>query len=319
MMYIKSKSSNGVSHMQKKLDSVTSDIRSFNRFYTKKLGLFNQHLLESDFSLTEARVIYEINHTKNCTANSLIEELGIDKGFMSRILKKLESDGLIGKEKSSTDGRTYILCLTPSGTAAFSKLNEQSDRQIQSLIAHLSKGEYAKLIEAMKYIRTALNSDSNPVNIRTFQIKDIEYITKRHMELYAAEYGFDHTFGEYVSDAVNKFVEAHDAAKENIWIAEVNGKPVGSIALVKAGDSSAQLRWFLIEPHMRGKGLGHKLMTAALNFCREKGYKHVLLWTVSTLETARHLYKSYGFHLKETAEHDIWGNHLVEERWDLDI
>lgn len=153
--------------------------------------------------------------------------------------------------------------------------------------------------------------------VRKFQSKDVEYIIGKHVDIYASEYGFDATFRDYVVEAVYKFVECYDETKENIWIAEANEIAVGVIAIVKVDNSTAQLRWFLIEPQMRGKGLGNILMKTAIDFCVEKEYKQVFLWTISILEAARHLYKRYGFTLTEVNEHDIWGEHLIEERWDL--
>lgn len=173
------------------------------------------------------------------------------------------------------------------------------------------------MVNAMKLIESTLSSGTDNVNIRSFGTNDIETIIKRHMELYAQEYGFDSTFESYVGDAVHKFIESYNKDTENIWVAELNGSTAGFIATVKVDDTTAQLRWFLIEPQARGRGLGKKLMQTVVDFCREKGYKQILLWTISNLETARHLYKLFGFTLTQTNEHDIWGKHLVEERWDL--
>ncbi|MBA1336944.1 MAG: hypothetical protein HPY66_3380 [Firmicutes bacterium] len=161
--------------------------------------------------------------------------------------------------------------------------------------------------------------DRYHAKIRPFKPEEADYIIRRHRDLYADEYGFDSTFESYVGDAVRKFLETYDEGAENIWIAESQGQPVGSIAIVRVDDTTSQLRWFLIEPEMRGKGLGNRLMETAVEFCREKNYKLVYLWTLSILEAARHLYKRYGFELTGTEEHDIWGKHLIEERWDLKL
>lgn len=155
--------------------------------------------------------------------------------------------------------------------------------------------------------------------IRTFNSTDIEHIIERHMELYKREYGFDATFRDYVSDAIYDFAKSYQKNKEDIWVAELNGEVVGSIAIVKVDDSTVQLRWFLIEPHMRGKGLGKSLMTTVIDFCKENNYSKVFLWTISNLKAARHIYKHYGFELTETNKHYIWGKHLIEERWDLEL
>lgn len=163
----------------------------------------------------------------------------------------------------------------------------------------------------------SMEINNNPILIRTYQPGDIEYIVKRHRELYEVEYGFNTKFGDYVEKYMHKFDICHDKTQENIWVAERERKVIGTIALVKVDDSTAQLRWFLIEPEIRGKGLGHTLMKTTIDFCKEKNYKHVLLWTVNILDTARHLYKSYGFNLTETQENEEWGCKLTEERWDL--
>lgn len=156
------------------------------------------------------------------------------------------------------------------------------------------------------------------MEIRTYENKDIEYIIKRHREIYEAEYGFSSEFGDYVEKYVKKFDESHDELKENIWVVEENGKPSGVIAIVRADDNTAQLRWFLVEPGMRGKGLGYMLLKYAIDFCVDRGYRHIFLWTVGLLETARHLYKSFGFILTETANNDSWTKDVIkEERWDL--
>lgn len=303
--------------MEVKNELIIYEIRSFNRFYTKILGLIDQHLLESPFTLTEARVLFEINSSEGCTANILIEKLSIDRGYMSRILKKFEAKGLLYKEKASIDGRTYLLYLTTEGKKAFTYLVEKTNSQIQQLIDKLKKDEQENIVNAMKYIKDTLTSNIYPINIRTFGQRDVEHIIERHVKLYKDEYEFDATFRDYVGNAIYEFVECHDKKRENIWVAELDGIVIGSIAIVKADDSTAQLRWFLIEPNVRGKGLGKRLMTTAMEFCKEKNYRKVFLDTISMLDAARHLYKYYGFELTETTEHDIWGKHLIEERWDL--
>ncbi len=292
-------------------------IRSFNRFYTDILGLLNRHILDSRYSLTEVRILFEIDKTDKCSANMLMEKLNIDRGYMSRILKKFESEGLIRREGSSSDGRKLFLNLTPSGKAIISALEEKSDKQVFQLIGHLAESEQEKLVNSMKYIKNALLDGISPVTIRTYQQKDIDYIIKRHRELYETEYGFSPAFGDYVEKYLLEFHERHDEDWDNIWIAESYNEIVGVIALVKVNVSTAQLRWFLIEPEMRGRGLGHRLMETVIDFCKEKNYDHVVLWTVSMLDAARHLYRHYGFELTETKKNDTWGESLTEERWDL--
>lgn len=303
--------------MENKGDLLVSEIRSFNRFYTNILGLLDKHILDSPYSLTEVRILLEIKKIKDCTAKKLIGKLAIDRGYMSRVLKRFENDGLVAKENSEADKRITILRLTPAGKSVLHELEERSDRQAESLISHLSWDEQQILVSSMKSIKNALVDGINPVKIRAYEPKDIDYIIKRHRELYDIEYGFGREFGDYVEKYVLEFDEHCDKDSENIWIAEADGKQVGVIAIVKVDDSTAQLRWFLIEPHMRSKGLGYRLMKTAVDFCGEKKYKHVFLWTVSILEAARTLYKQFGFELTESKTNDTWGGHLTEERWDI--
>lgn len=306
--------------MEKNDDYVISQVRRFSRFYTNILGLLNQTILDSPYSLTEVRILLEIKRNINCTAAFLIEKLNVDRGYMSRILNRFESEGMITKRNSPLDGRVVFLYLTLKGKETMANLESKSEEQIQRLISHLKGDEKEKMADAMKYVIDSLSPGVNPINIRTYKPEDIEYIIKSHRELYEAEYGFTTEFGEYVEKYVVKFHESHDENAENIWIAEENGRPVGMIAIVKADDSTAQLRWFLIESQMRGKGLGHKLMKTVIDFCKEKNYKHVLLWTVNILEAARHLYKTYGFSLTESVENNTWTDSVIkEERWDLDL
>ncbi len=306
--------------MKKKDVFTISEVRAFSRFYTNILGLLNQSILDSPYSLTEARTLLEIKGTNNCTAALLTQKLDIDRGYLSRILKRFESDGLIVRENSNDDRRIVFLHLTPKGNQVMSNLEGKAELQIQRLINHLTKGEKEKLVDSMKYIKKSLSSGDNSILIRSYKKEDIDFIVERHRELYDKEYGFSSEFVDYVEKYVKEFDKCHDEVKENIWIAEANGKRVGMIALVKAEDDTAQLRWFLIEPEMRGKGLGRKLMKTVIDFCKEKGYRHVFLWTVDILEAARHLYKVYGFALTEKVKNDTWTDDVInEERWDLSL
>jgi DNA-binding MarR family transcriptional regulator/GNAT superfamily N-acetyltransferase len=303
--------------MDKKDSKVVEQIRDFNRFYTNILGLLNAHILDSSYTLTEVRILLEIKKTVDCTANTLITRLSIDRGYMSRIIKRFENNGLIIKESSQADNRISFLRLTQKGKETMSELESKSDDQVENLINHLSDNNQRKLVKAMKYIKNTVLDGLKPISIRNFEPKDIEYIIDRHRVLYENEFGFTSEFGDYVEEYVKKFKEYHDPNKEAIFIAEEDGAPIGVIAIVKAEDTTAQLRWFLIEPEARGKGLGHKLMDTAIDFSKDKGYKHVFLWTVNILEPARHLYREHGFSLTECKEHELWGHQLTEERWDL--
>jgi DNA-binding MarR family transcriptional regulator/N-acetylglutamate synthase-like GNAT family acetyltransferase len=294
-------------------------IRSFSRFYTDLLGLLNRHILDSQYSLTEVRILFEIDKIQKCTANTLMNRLNIDRGYMSRILKNFEANELIRKEISSADGRKVFLSLTQTGKDLLAGLEGKSDRQVQELIGHLAESEREELVRSMQFIKNTLSAEIHPVSIRPYRQGDLPYIIKRHRELYESEYGFSREFGDYVEKYVQKFDEKHDSERETIWVAENGDRLIGAIAIVKADDATAQLRWFLIEPEARGRGLGRRLMKTVIDFCLEKDYKHVFLWTVNILAAARHLYGSYGFELTETKTNDSWGKNLIEERWDLQL
>lgn len=301
-------------------NNIVSEIRSFSRFYTNILGLLNQSILDSPYSLTEVRILLEINMTENCTANTLINKLNIDRGYLSRILNRFKSSEIIIKETCPKDGRLNFLKLTSKGKQILLQLEERSNNQARKLVSHLTKDEIKKLSESMAYIKSSLSFTEDDFKIRNYNSEDIEYIINLHKELYSHEYKFSSAFSDYVEKYVTLFHKSHDKNRENIWIAEINSKPVGLIAIVKESKDIAQLRWFLIEPDMRGKGLGHRLIKTALDFCEEKKYTHVFLWTADILKSARHIYKSYGFNLTESIDNTTWTDKLVkEERWDLDL
>lgn len=307
--------------MEKLQSDIIWEVREFSRFYTNILGLLNKCILNSSYSLTEARILIEICKTKECTANGLIEKLDIDRGYMSRILRKFEGDELITKEKSSEDGRVTFLNLTLRGKEVLGQLEEKSNNQVIKLINHLNFSEKEKLVESMKNIEKLLNEKEDDIIIRKYNYSDIDYIIERHRELYKAEFGFSEEFSDYVKKYVLEFNKKHDENRENIWIAEHNGRQIGVIAVAKGdNDYTAQLRWFLIEPEMRGRGLGRKLVKMVLDFCKEENYKHIFLWTADVLKTARRVYGNYGFKLTETVENTKWtGKKVLEEKWEMDL
>ena len=300
--------------------AVIAEIRSFNRFYTNILGLLNQHILDSSYSLTEIRVLLEIDHTPECAAHDLITRLNIDKGYLSRILKRFETAGHVVRKSSARDGRAFFLELTLAGKQILTGLENRSDNQVAGLIRHLNRSEQEKLLRAMGYISAALTPDPGAVTIRGFQPRDIGHVIRRHREMYTAEYGFTPVFSDYVAATVSQFAADYNPLRENLWVAEINQMIVGMIAVVEFDATTAQMRWFLIESEMRGRKLGRRLIQTALDFCKANGYRHVFLWTANILGAARHLYQSYGFALTETKPNDTWTQEpLLEERWDLDL
>lgn len=295
-----------------------AEIRKFNRFYTNIIGLINQTILESPYSLAEVRVLLEIDNATKCTASDLIEILQIDPGYLSRILRGFKKKGLIETKRSTTDGRSQILLLTEKGRETFNQLSETSSTQLIQLLEQLPLGAQQKLVNHMEAIQNMLSGQTDTsITIRNYQPGDCGYIACRHGVLYAQEYGLDQVFEKYVLQSLVAHLENSSAGK--LFIAECCGTIVGFIGIVEVSKTTAQLRWFLIEPEFRGAGLGRKLMASVMEYCREQNYKHVFLWTFKGLDTARHLYEKFGFTLTDEKENNTWQNHLIEQRWDVTL
>lgn len=299
--------------MKKEIETRALEMRSFNRFYTHIIGLVNQTILESPYSLAEARILLEIDRGKECTAVYLIDFLQIDGGYLSRIIKKFVQDQLVQKKKSSVDGRIQVLSLTIEGKKVVQKLYQDSMEQAGQILEKLPGTAQDELIQHMREIRNLLNLEEKKVNIRTRKEGDIGYISYRHSVLYAKEYGLKGTFEKDVLEGLNQYLD--EKSEGEIWVAEYNEKIVGSIAITKVSNKEAKLRWFLIEPEFRGTGLGRKMMEQGMAFCRENKFEEVSLWTFSDLKAARHLYHSFGFTLVEEIPSDTWRLGLTEEKW----
>lgn len=295
-------------------------VRRFNRFYTKQIGLLNEGLLRSPFSLTEARVIYELAHHEKATATELGHELGLDAGYLSRILRSFKKRGLIEKQPSETDGRQSLLWLAEQGQEAFATLNARSHREIEAMLNQLSMEEQNRLVEAMHTIEGLLGAQPEPkvpYILRPHQPGDMGWVVHRHGVLYAQEYGWDEQFEALVADIVAKFIQNYDPKRERCWIAEKDGENVGSVFLVKRSDTVAKLRLLLVEPKARGLGIGTRLVNECIRFARQAGYSKITLWTQSVLLAARHIYQKAGFQLVHEGAHHSFGHDLVEETWEL--
>jgi DNA-binding MarR family transcriptional regulator/ribosomal protein S18 acetylase RimI-like enzyme len=294
-------------------------IRKFNRYYANVLGKIDQEIYNQPFPLTEARVITEINYRNGCTATEVRENLGIDRGYMSRIVQRFEDENIIIKKQSTEDKRQYSLYLTEYGENIYNDLVENANRGVDKMIDNLSKGDLSKLVTSMERIESIYSeerSSHSEALIRPFQPGDVGYVAYLHGNLYDKTYKFGQMFEYYVMKGLTEFMIDTDGGE--LWIAEVNGEIAGSIAITKFSDSVAQLKWFVLNENYQGMGIGKKLMETALNFSKEQNYQHVFLWTVSTLETARHLYKKYNFRLTEEKPNEEWTTtKLIEERWDL--
>lgn len=302
--------------MEKTMECKANKVREFNRYYTDIIGLVNQTILKSPYSLAEARVMLEMGKAGACTATDLTKLINIDPGYLSRMLKRFIREQLVVKKKSLKDGRTHLLQLTDKGRDTSSKLSEESTQQIMDLLDGLPTLAQERLIQHMEAIRTILSKRNNneDITIRNWQPGDLGYIAHRHGVLYTAEYQLAPIFESYVLEGLLKFVR--NGEKGKIWIAECNGQIAGFIAIVGIDESKAQLRWFLIEPEFRGIGLGRRLVDQAMDYCRSQNYKHVLLWTFQGLDAACHLYAKQGFTMTEQVPNDTWRKGIIEERWD---
>jgi len=297
-------------------------VRRFSRFYTRKIGVLAEGLLGSPFSLTEARVIWELGHRGQSTARDLGRELGLDPGYLSRILRGFDKAGLIDRQTSDSDARQSHITLTRSGEAAFTKLNTRSQGQIAAMLGGLSPESQHRLVESLHVVEELLGDGPplrEPYLLRTHQPGDMGWVVHRHGVLYAEEYGWDERFEALVAGIVAEFVKNFDPKRERCWIAERDGEPVGSVFLVRDSDTVAKLRLLIVEPKARGLGIGARLVDECVRFARRTGYKRLALWTNSVLLPARALYEKAGFRLVKSEPHAVFGIPLVGETWELDL
>ena len=303
-----------------KKNDVITEIRGFNRFYTNILGLLDQHIIDSGYSLTEARIIFEIGKTDTCTANQLCSILDIDRSYMSKIINKFEKQQLVNRTICSTDNRNIEIHMTDKGKAVLHELEKNANRQIEELILKLNNAEWEELINGIRVVKKYFSRATKSIKIRPYREDDIPYVIDRQLSLYEAERNFTtDIWKKYLTQGVLALVERFDSEKDCIFILECNGSPAGCVAITHTKDTMAQLRYFFLEPELRGLGVGTDLLNKALSFCREKKYSHVFLWTVSAQEAARILYKKAGFEITETSENESWGIPVLEEKWDLDL
>jgi DNA-binding MarR family transcriptional regulator/N-acetylglutamate synthase-like GNAT family acetyltransferase len=298
-------------------------VRSFNRFYTRQIGLLNERLYNSAFSLAELRVLYELAHREKPCAAELTQDLGLDPGYVSRLLSRLEKRGFLEKTPAQQDRRQLLLILTSRGREIFAKLDTASSREISSLLSRLSAADQKCLTGAMGEIQRILGDDAKPQPpyiLRPHQPGDLGWIVQRHGVLYSEEYGYDERFEALVAKIVAEFVENFDLARERCWIAEKDGENVGCVMLVKKSKTIAKLRLLLVEPSARGMGIGKRLVQECVGFARRCRYKKLILWTQSELDSARHIYEAAGFRLAGKQTHKSWSrDDLVAETWELKL
>ena len=295
-------------------------VRAFNRFYTRRIGALGEHLLDSPYSLTEMRVLYELAHRRQPTACEVGGDLGLDAGYLSRMLARFEARRLIAREPAPADGRRALLQLTRNGRAFFGPYERRARRAVASMLGRLPRNARRRLVRAMETIERTLDGSAEPRRptdrLRSHTPGDLGWIVQRHGALYAREWGYDATFEAVVARIAAEFLERFDPARERCWIAERDGDRVGSVCLVKKSATIAKLRLLLVEPDARGSGLGRRLVEACIQFAREAGYRKITLWTHSQLTAARHIYAACGFRCLHQQKVHQFGQRLVDETWE---
>ncbi len=297
-------------------------VRAFNRFDTGRIGALNEGLLASPFSLTEMRVLYELAHRAGLTAAALGDDLRLDAGYLSRILRRFQARGLIAKSASAKDGRARVLSLTKKGRATFDPYDRRSSDEVAAMLANLSPADRRRLVSAMATIERLLAPglpSRGRVVLRAPRSGDLGWIVHRHGALYAAEYGWGARFEGLVARVVADFLEGHDPRRERCWIAERDGEILGSVLLARQSDRVAKLRLLLVEPEARGLGIGRRLVEECVAFARRRGYGRLVLWTNARLDAARAIYEKTGFRLVKSAPSVFFGPSETEQIWRLDL
>lgn len=298
-----------------------SAVRAFNRSYTRFLGALDEHLLGTSYSLTEARVLFELGQRDAIEVAELREATGLDAGYLSRLLGRFEDGGLLRRERSSSDARRQVIRLTPKGRDSFLVLDDKSARQVRGLLAGLSDDEQRQVVDAMDLIRRRLiDAEGKPaVRLRAPEPGDFGWVIERNGALYASEHGWDSSYEALVARIVAEYLDKHDPDREAAWVAELHGERVGAIFCVRKDDTTARLRLLHVEPSARGAGVGTVLVDECLRFAKAAGYAAVELWTVSLLAPARRIYQRAGFVLVDEDTADRFGHRLTGQTWRLDL
>lgn len=294
-----------------------SAVREFNRVYTNLIGLLRGSYLDSPYSLTEARVLFELAHGTECEISALRSSLDIDAGYLSRILARLEGDGLITREKSAADARRRVIALTSRGREVFADLDQRSAAGIAGLLGRLTEPQQQRLTTAMGTIRDIVTAGPPAAFVlRAPQPGDLGWVIQRNAALYAQEYGWDASYEALVAQIMADYAGRDDPGEAG-WIAELDGSPVGCVFCMRKSESTAQLRLLLVEPRARGRGLGERLVAECLSFARQAGYAEIVLWTNDVLAAARRIYQRAGFELVDSGRHHSFGHDLVGQNWRL--
>lgn len=306
-------------------------VRAFNRFWTARIGVLDANLLDTPFSLTQARVLYELNQVDDLPVSSLLAELRVDPGYLSRLLKGLAARGLVTVAPDPADRRRRLAALTPAGRATAADLDRRSVDQLNAMLQELPPDAVTDAVSAMSTVQSAfdggaelpprrsLPSPTATVTLRDLRPGDLGWVIGRHGALYADEYSWDMSFEALVARIVADFAASHDVARERAWIADTDGAPAGCVFCVRKDDETAQLRLLLVEPSARGLGVGSALVRACLDFARAAGYRRIVLWTNDVLTAARRIYDREGFTLIEEESHTSFGRDLVGQYWGREL
>jgi DNA-binding MarR family transcriptional regulator/GNAT superfamily N-acetyltransferase len=296
-------------------------VRRFSRFYTRQLGLLQESLVHTRFSLTEARVLYELAHREQVTASELAADLDLDHGYLSRILRRFGDEGLLKKVRAANDGRQSVISITAKGRKAFAPLNKNSHDQVAAMLERLQPSDQQRITGAMAAVESLLGEApaASPIILRAHEPGDMGWVTSAHGAIYAAEYGWNMQFEALVAKITAEFIENFDAKRERCWIAELDGERVGSVFVVRKTDDIAKLRLLILDPKARGRGLGRRLVEECLRFAKSAGYSSMTLWTQSILTAARGIYERIGFRLVAEEPHHSFGVDLIGETWERDL
>jgi DNA-binding MarR family transcriptional regulator/GNAT superfamily N-acetyltransferase len=292
-------------------------VRAFNRFYTRLIGVLGEAVVDSPYSLTEARVLFELAQASESEVVELRSRLQLDAGYLSRIVARFESDGLVGRSRSPEDGRRVVLRLTDDGRAAFASIDRRSAAEIGALLDRLDATGRRRLLGAMRTIESLFADRSAVANyvLRPPEPGDLGWMVERHGARYAAEYGWNDEFEAFVAGTVASYVAGRDPGREAVWIAEVDGERAGCVGCVRDDDETARLRWLLVEPSARGSGIGARLVDECLRFARRAGYRRITLWTYDVLADARRIYERAGFTPDDQRPEHAFGHHLTQQNW----
>jgi DNA-binding MarR family transcriptional regulator/GNAT superfamily N-acetyltransferase len=308
--------------MAQPTDARIAAVRRFNRFYTRRIGVLEEGLHHTPFTLTTARVLYELAHAEGTTASELSRVLSLDAGYVSRILRDLERRGYLERAVSETDGRQVHLRLTAEGRTAFTELDQGSQTEVGAMLGELTARDQTRLLDSMRTIEGLLGGSRGEraaYVLRPPEPGDMGWVVHRHGVLYAEEFGWDARFEALVARVVAEYVQQYDARRDRCWIADHAGEPVGSVFVVKETETVARLRLLLVEPSARGTGLGSRLVEECIRFSRRAGYSRLTLWTNDVLHAARRIYERAGFVMVHTEAHSMFGENLVGETWELSL